>query len=705
MEQIVNLKVSEAFADDIGKGLARLSPEDIKALNGVLGDVIEINGDEVTVARITGTLSDPQEKKLIQIDGITRDNAKAIMGGIVKVKKLLRKTAITIVITPIDFSNVLPEESELENFAKLLQGLAVIMGDKINIPFLAGKERFFRVEATAPSGGVIINQKTRFVLKKPDFTLEGASRISYEDIGGLENELRLVREMVELPLRYAEAFEKLGIEAPKGVLLYGPPGTGKTLIARAIASETKLHFIKINGPEIIRKFYGESEAKLREIFEEATLKAPSVIFIDEIDGIAPKRAEVLGDVEKRVVAQLLALMDGMVSRGHVIVIGATNIPEVIDPALRRPGRFDREIVIPVPNAEGRRAILNIHSRRMPLDCEVDLDCLARITHAFVGADLEALCKEAGMVALRRYLSLEGENHIDMILTSNRQLHITMEDFLTALREVEPTATREFYTERSTVKWDHVGGLHSIKEALIAIVDWPTKYPELFAAGKVLPPRGVLFTGPSGTGKTLMAKALAGETGLNFVSISVPILFSKWLGESEKALHQIFRKAKQSAPCILFFDEIDTLGTTRRATNEVGAVTERMATQFFNELDNLSDLSQVIVLGATNREDLLDPALTGAGRLDYILKFSAPDVNDRLEIFKVHTRERPLDSDVDLEELASLAKDMVGSQIASICRSAAMMAITESIHARNKRSSANFAISARHFKKAIKNVQC
>ncbi|HVN95322.1 MAG TPA: AAA family ATPase [Syntrophorhabdaceae bacterium] len=703
MDTVVNLKVTEAFADDVGKGLARLNPEDIKAINGVLGDVIEISGDKSTVARITGTLPDSQAKKMIQIDGITRDNAKTAMGGTVKVKKLSRKTAVTVVITTLDFTSTLPEERDLEHFAHVLQGLAVIMGDKINIPFLAGKERFFLVEATAPTGGVIINQKTKFVLKKPDFVLEGPSRISYEDIGGLENELKLVREMVELPLRYAEAFEKLGIEAPKGVLLYGPPGTGKTLIARAIASETKLHFIKVNGPEIIRKFYGESEAKLREIFEEASLKAPSIIFIDEIDGIAPKRAEVLGDVEKRVVAQLLALMDGMVSRGHVIVIGATNIPEVIDPALRRPGRFDREIVIPVPNVEGRKAILNIHSRRMPLDTDVDLDRLAGITHAFVGADLEALCKEAGMVALRRYLSLEGENHIDAMLTSNEPLHITMEDFLTGLREVEPTATREFSTERSTVKWDHVGGLSAIKRSLVAIVDWPTKYPELFAAGKVLPPKGVLFSGPSGTGKTLMAKALAGETGLNFISISVPILFSKWLGESEKALHQIFRKAKQSAPCILFFDEIDTLGTTRSTVSEGGAVAERMVTQFLNELDNLSDLSQVIVLCATNREDILDPGILGAGRLDYILRFPMPDKDDRLEILKVHLRGRPLDSDVNLEELSGLTTNMAGSQIASICRAAAMMAISESIQLKAG-SPADFVISARHFKQATEDAQ-
>ena len=595
----IDLKVSEAFADDVGKGMARLSPEDINSLKAVLGDIIEIGGERTTVARITGTFPESQGRQLIQIDGNTRGNAGVHLGGSVKVKKIPRTTAVTVVLTPVDFSYVLPDEGELEQFAKVLQGLAVIAGDKINIPFLAGKERFFQIEATSPTGGVIINQKTRFVLKKPDFSLDAASRVSYENIGGLENELRLVREMVELPLRYAEVFEKLGIEAPKGVLLYGPPGTGKTLIARAIASETKLHFMRVNGPEIIHKYYGESEAKLREIFEEASLKAPSIIFIDEIDAIAPKRAEVLGDVEKRVVAQLLALMDGMVSRGHVIVIGATNIPEIIDPALRRPGRFDREIVIPVPNVEGRLAILGIHSRNMPLAADVNLDKLASITHAFVGADLEALCKEAGMVALRRYLSVKEENHLDAVLTKLDNLQITMEDFLTALREVEPTATREFFTERSTIKWHHVGGLKDIKDELISIIEWPTRYPDLFALGRVTAPKGILFSGPSGTGKTLMAKALAGETGLNFISISAPILFSKWLGESEKALHQIFKKAKQSAPCILFFDEIDALGMSRNATLEGSGTVERVSTQFFNELDNLSDHSQVIVLGASN----------------------------------------------------------------------------------------------------------
>ena len=699
----LDLKVSEALIEDVGKGLARLDPEDIKAINGVLGDLIEVGGDKKTVARITGTFPEFYGKKVIQIDGITRGNAKANLGEVVRIKKIPRTTATTVLVSPLDFTNILPEEGELEQFAKILQGLPVIVGDKINIPFLAGKERLFQVEATSPSGGVIINQKTKFLLKKPDFSLEAPSHVPYENVGGLEKELRLIREMVELPLRYAEAFERLGIEAPKGVLLYGPPGTGKTLIARAIASETKLHFIRVNGPEIIHKFYGESEARLREIFEEATRKAPSIVFIDEIDAIAPKRAEVLGDVEKRVVAQLLALMDGMVSRGQVIVIGATNIPEMIDPALRRPGRFDREIALPVPNVEGRQTILRIHSRHMPLAPDVDLDRLAQITHAFVGADLEALCKEAGMVALRRYLSLEGENHLDAILATPEQLQITREDFLTALREIEPTATREFYTERSTVKWHHIGGLKKIKETLISIVEWPRKYPEFFTTGKVLPPRGILFSGPSGTGKTLMAKALAGETGLNFISISGPILFSKWLGESEKALHQIFKKAKQSAPCILFFDEIDALVTTRGYGSEGGAV-ERMVSQFFNELDNLSDLSQVIVLGATNREDLLDPALMRAGRLDYVLRFPIPDEEERLEIFQVHTRERPLSDGVNLVELARHTAGMVGSHIASISKRATMLAIAELINDPQKNRPKELRVAPSHFNAALKEVQ-
>jgi len=625
------------------------------------------------------------------------------IGGKVQIRKVPRETATSVVLYSLDAEAALPNERELDQFAKVLQGFPLITGDTLNIPFFGGKDRFFRVEATAPSGALIINQNTKIILQRPDYAIQEATRVAYEQIGGLENELKLVREMVELPLRYEDVFQRLGIEAPKGVLLYGPPGTGKTLIARAIASESKLHFIKVNGPEIIHKFYGESEARLREIFEEASRKAPSVIFIDEIDAIAPKRANVLGDVEKRVVAQLLALMDGMVRRGRVVVIGATNILEMLDPALRRPGRFDREIIIPVPNAEGRKNILKIHSRRMPLAADVDLEHLAQITYGFVGADLEALCKEAGMVTLRRHIELYGKDNIDRVLADTESLQITGDDFLNALREVEPSATREFFTERSAVRWEQIGGLTKIKEALISIVDWPYKYPELFTAGRVNPPRGILFSGPSGTGKTLMAKALAGETGLNFISISGPILFSKWLGESEKTLHEIFKKAKQSAPCILFFDEIDALIPKRGAVSE-GGVSERVASQFFNELDNLSDISQVVTLAATNRIELIDTTLLRAGRLDFHLEFPIPDREDRLAIFRVHTEKKPLSPDVDFTELVYETEGMVGSQIAFICNRATMMAIAELIHVGGGNSSKKLSITRAHFKTTIEKMR-
>lgn len=698
----LELTVSEAFIEDVGQGWARLDPEDMKALGATLGDLIEISGKQKTVARLTATADQNRGKKIIQIDGVIRENAQVNVGDKVKIHKIPRKTATSVVLYLLDADGPLPSEAELEYFGKVLQGFPLMPGDKINVPPFGGKDRFFRVEGASPSGGVIINQQTKFLLQKPDYSLDSGAKVSYEDIGGLERELKLVREMVELPLYHAAVFERLGIEAPKGVLLYGPPGTGKTLIARAIAGEAKLHFIRVNGPEIIHKFYGESEARLREIFEEASQNAPSVVFIDEIDAIAPKRADVLGDVEKRVVAQLLALMDGMVSRGHVIVIGATNIPEMIDPALRRPGRFDREIAIPVPNAEGRLSILKVHSRRMPLSPDVNLERLAQITYGFVGADLEALCKEAGMVTLRRYLSLCKNDDFDFS-NAPEHLQITMEDFLNGLRAIDPTATREFFTERSTVKWEHVGGLKDIKETLASIVEWPYRYPELFAAGKVSPPKGILFTGPSGTGKTLMARALAGETGLNFISLSGPMLFSKWLGESEKALHELFKKAKQSAPCILFFDEIDALVTKRGISSESGAA-ERVSSQFFSELDRLNDLSQVIVLGATNREDLIDPALLRAGRLDFILRFPVPDEQERLEIFRVHTKEKPLSDDADLNELSRETEGMVGSDIAFICKRAAMSAIAGLINAPQRGSTEKLSVSAAHFKAAVGEVR-
>ena len=698
----IELRVAEIFIEDVGKGLARLDPGDVKSLSASLGDIVEIAGDRRTVARVSGIFPEHLGKKLVQIDGYTRENAGIQVGGTVRVRKASRQTAASIVLTPIDSDNWWPDENEVGYIGKTLQGLAVISGDRLNIPLFGGKDRFFSVDGTLPSGAVIINHNTKFKVNKPDYSVKPDARIAYEDIGGLEHELRSIREMVEIPLRYGELFERLGIEAPKGLLLYGPPGTGKTLIARAIAGETKLHFIKINGPEIIQKYYGDSEARLREIFEEAARKAPSVIFIDEIDALAPKRADVVGDVEKRVVAQLLALMDGTVPRGHVLVIGATNVPEMLDPALRRPGRFDREIGISAPNADGRRAILKIHSRRMPLAADVDVEHLAQITHGFVGADLEALCKEAGMAAVRRYLPIGALGNPDRLPVSPESMQISREDFLTALREVEPTATREFFNERSTLKLADIGGLAATKETLLSIVDWPLRYPGLFASGNVSS-RGVLLSGPSGTGKTVMVRALAGETGINFIPISSSILFSKWLGESEKAVHGIFKKAKQSAPTILFFDEIDALAP-KRGRDTGSGVNEHVASQFFNELDSLSDLSQVIVIGATNREDLLDPALVRPGRLDYVLRFEAPDEKERLEIFRINTRGRPLADDVDLGELSRITERLVGSHIAFLCKRATMLAIADEIQRHKAAGPDALRVSAVHFRTAIEELR-
>jgi transitional endoplasmic reticulum ATPase len=706
MSEAPEFKVAETQIDqeEFGKGYARLDPEDMRSLNLVPGDLIEIKGKKKTVARV-GVISDITKlgKKFIQLDSITRENAQVVIGDKVDIKKVPRKTATTVIISPIDPNYPLPNNAELSHFSKILQGMPVIVGDKINIPFFGGKDRYFLIEATSPSGAVIINQQTKFILKTYDNFLKSDKKVSYEDIGGLDKELKLIREMVEFPLRYSSLFEKLGIEAPKGVLLYGPPGVGKTLIARAVANEAGLHFVKINGPEIIHKYYGESEAALREIFEEASNKAPSIIFIDEIDAIAPKRTAVLGDVEKRVVAQLLALMDGMITRGHVIVIGASNIPEMIDPALRRPGRFDREISMSVPSKEGGLSILKIHTRRMPLHKDVDLSYLAQITHGFVGADLESLCKEAGMVALRRLLT-KYENNLynddfDKLI-EQENLTVTMSDFLSAIREIEPSATREFFTEKPTANFSNVGGLHSIKELLISLIEWPNKYPELFQKAKLHPPRGILFTGPSGCGKTLMAKALAGETGLNFISISSPSIFSKWMGESEKLIHEIFKKAKLSAPTILFFDEIDALISNRTGLSDSGVI-ERVVSQFFTELDNLSDISRVTVLGATNRYDLLDPALLRPGRFDFILTFTFPSEQERLEIFKIYTDDRPISPDVDLKILSQKTEGCLGSHIEFICERATLFALSETI--KEHKQYKDLLVTHNHFESALRET--
>jgi transitional endoplasmic reticulum ATPase len=529
----------------------------------------------------------------------------------------------------------------------------------------------------------------------PAKRIEEVSGITYEDIGGLHEELQRIREMIELPLKHPELFRHLGIEPPKGVILYGPPGTGKTLIAKAIANETGAHFISINGPEIMSKFYGESEARLREVFQEAEQNAPSIVFIDELDAIAPKRGEVTGEVERRVVSQLLTLMDGLKSRGQVVVIGATNRIEAIDPALRRPGRFDREIRIGVPDRNGRREILLIHTRRMPLAEDVDLDELADITHGFVGADIAALVREAAMNALRRYLpeiDLEKEVIPAEVL---EKIKVSREDFANALKTIQPSALREVVLEVPNVKWTDIGGLEAVKQELMEAVEWPLKYPEVFKRLGIRPPRGILLYGPPGTGKTLLAKAVATESQANFISVKGPEVLSKWVGESEKAVREIFRKARETAPCIIFFDELDSIAPRRGFHTDAG-VTDRIVNQLLTEMDGIQSLKGVVVLGATNRPDILDPALLRPGRFDRVLYVPPPDKAARLAIFKIHTREMPLDEDVDLDILASVTEGYTGADIEAVVREAAMLAARENINAQK--------VSMRHFEKALLKIK-
>lgn len=532
-------------------------------------------------------------------------------------------------------------------------------------------------------------------------------RVSFEDIGGLEKELQRVREIIEFPMKYPEVFARLGIEPPKGILLHGPPGTGKTLIARAIAHEIGAHFIHINSPEIINKYYGESEARLREKFEEASRNAPSVLFIDEIDAIAPKRVNVAGDVEKRVVAQLLALMDGLVTRGQVVVIGATNIPEVLDPALRRPGRFDREVIIGIPNRIGRRQILEIHTRSMPLAQNVNLDKLSEITHGYVGADLEAIAKEAGMTALRRILpkiiAKGSHNPEDPTL----DFQVNMEDFIEAFKEIEPGATREFLAERPVLKFKDVGGLKSVKRTLKSIIRLSSSYHNFYENSQIAYPKSLLFTGPPGTGKTLLARALAGESGFTLITVDGPRLFSKWLGESEKGLREVFKMAKHTSPCILFFDEIDSIAPVRRVYGgDDSGVTQRMVSQLLRELDSLKDFNEVIFLAATNRTDLLDPALLRAGRFDYVLDFVAPTLEEREEIFKIHLSQLNLAGDTNSRQLAEQTEGFVGSDIEAVCKKARLIALEQFFadSEETPKESVNLRVTQNHFLESIKLTQ-
>jgi transitional endoplasmic reticulum ATPase len=593
--------------------------------------------------------------------------------------------------------NVTPKKGDWEYIAGKLDGLPVVQGDRIRVNLFGSGSAEFTVLSTVPKGPVMIGPPTHLDIAERAGGAAGPTgaqsrSLSYEDVGGLKPQLQRIREMIELPLRYPQVFERLGIDAPKGVLLYGPPGCGKTLIARAIAQETEANFFSVSGPEIIHKFYGESEAHLRKIFEEASRKSPSIIFLDEIDAIAPKRDQVVGDVEKRVVAQLLALMDGLNRRPNLIVIAATNLPNSIDPALRRPGRFDREISIPIPDRHGRQQILEIHSHGMPLAEGVDLSHLADITHGYVGADLEALCREAAMICLRGLMQDIDFGQQSIPYEQLNRLEINMEHFLSALREVEPSAVREVFVEIPTVGWNDVGGLDAIKESLIEAVIWPLKFAEFFERAGTRPPKGILLAGKPGCGKTLLAKALANESQVNFIPVKGPELLSKFIGESERAMREVFRKAKQAAPCIIFFDEIDALLPARGMGGADAHVAERVLSQFLVELDGVEELKGVLVLGATNRADILDPAVLRPGRFDEIVEIPSAGDADRAAIFRVHLSGKPLAEDVNIDALAAMAAGFSGARVASVCQRAALRAVRRAVRAavRNEEQQAEIA---------------
>jgi transitional endoplasmic reticulum ATPase len=666
----LKLKVTEALSKDMGRAFARMGPEDLEKLNVAIGDIVEIEGKRKTVCKAMPAYKDLRDQSRIQLDGLVRENAGAGIDEFVGARKISCQPANRIVLTP---TTITPADRDLKYIGSLLDGLPVLEGDRIRATLFGSRSADFKVGATTPKGPVLINPTTQLVIAKGGEE-ELSRAISYEDIGGLKRQLQRIREMIELPLRYPEVFKRLGIDAPKGVLLHGPPGCGKTLIARSIAHETDANFFSVSGPEIIHKFYGESEAHLRKIFDEASQKGPSIVFLDEIDAIAPKREKVVGDVEKRVVAQLLALMDGLTRRQNVIVIAATNLPNTLDPALRRPGRFDREITIPIPNRDGRLQILEIHSRGMPLARDVDMVHLSEITHGFVGADLEALCREAAMICLRRIMP-----DIDFALSRIPykqlvKLEVHMDDFLAAMREVEPSAIREVFAEVPDVRWEEVGGLGMIKERLVEAVEWPLKFPHLFEEAGIRPTKGILVSGPPGCGKTLLAKAIATESQVNFISVKGPALLSQYVGESERAVREVFRKARQAAPCIMFFDEIDALIPVRSAGSSDSHVAERVLSQFLAEMDGIEELKGVLILGATNRIDMLDSAALRPGRFDEMVEILLPDENDRKEIFTIHLRNKPLAKGIRIADLAAKTEDYSGADIAGVCHKAAMTAL-------------------------------
>ena len=705
------LKVAEAEQRDVGRKIARVDPAIAESLNIVSGDALEVS----SVGRKTTVLSWPAKESdrgrgLIRMDGFIRSRLDVGINDLVEIKVVESKTAKDITFAPTEPLRIVGAE---EYLAEYLNGTLMTKGDTVPINVM-GRRIDLVVISTHPSGPVIISDTTDILVseessKAVQISQEGtASSITYEDIGGLGDAVARVREMIELPLRHPELFKRLGVEAPKGVLLHGPPGTGKTLLAKAVANETNSNFFTIGGPEIMSKYHGESEERLRNVFQEAEKNAPSIIFIDEIDSIAPKREEVTGEVERRIVAQLLSVMDGMKSRGKVVVIAATNRVDSIDPALRRPGRFDREIEIGVPNRDGRLEVLEIHTRGMPLDKDVDLQRLADISHGFVGADLQALAKEAAMRALRRVLpeiNLSGESvSVDIL----RKIIVRMQDFMDVIKETEPSAMREVFVEVPDIKWEDIGGLSTIKQELQEAVEWPLKYLGVFTYADATPPKGILLYGPPGTGKTLMAKAAANESEANFISIKGPELLSKWVGESEKGVREIFRKARQAAPCIIFFDELDAIAPTRGDHGD-SHVTERVISQFLTEMDGLEILTNVVVIGATNRPDIIDPALLRPGRFDRILYVPPPDRESRVQIIKIHTKKKPLAEDVNIEELADKTDGYTGADIASLSSAAVMLALREHItkypdSKEAEKQTKDLKINMKHFEDAMKKIR-
>ncbi len=714
-QNTLSLKVLEAYTRDVGRGVARIDYDSMDSLGASTGDVIEIKGKRRTVAKCLPLYPSDEGKGIIRVDGLVRNNAGIAIGDTVAVRKIKAVAAEKVVVAPLE---AIPPIDE-RYLADALESVPLIKGDNVMVPYFGGRLTFQVIGVTPAADAVLVTQKTVFHIAEKGETLRGVPQVTYEDIGGLTDEIKKVREMIELPLRHPEIFEKLGIEAPKGVLLYGPPGTGKTLLAKAVANESNAHFISISGPEIMSKFYGESEARLREIFKEAKEKSPSIIFIDEIDSIAPKREEVTGEVERRVVSQLLSLMDGLEARGKVIVISATNRPNAIDPALRRPGRFDREIEIKVPDKKGRKDILMIHTRNMPLSDDVNVDKVASISHGYVGADLEYLCKEAAMKCLRRLLpelNLEDEKLPPETLD---KLVVNADDFQNAIREVTPSGMREVFIENPDVSWDEVGGLENVKRELQEAVEWPMKYPTLYSKLGHRMPRGILLHGPSGTGKTLMAKAVATESEANFISVRGPELLSKWVGESERGIREIFRRARQASPCVIFFDEIDSIAPIRGVGGET-AVTERVVSQLLTELDGIESLHGVVVLAATNRADMIDTALLRPGRFDKIILVPLPDKEGRKKILAINTKEIPVIREsmengiknpdfVDIDKIAEATDGMSGADVASIANTAVSLVIHEFLdkypdQKEAEKQATEAKVTMRHFEEAVRKVK-